>query len=359
MESSSIVSFNNDSTYDTTVKPEFNNVSVHELALHAMRDRCLLLQRRINTLESDNMRLKLDMTKSTEKSPYIPLSEDEKFNLLQKIADLSRQKSQLLHHVFMVSCENKNLWSKLSSIKGGDKNGKELKPLVRTNTYIHSTPKSNSKFQEKYSDSSLEEISLKLINSYILEKSQLIEQYEQMAQLQEADGDLLNVDSIGFAYMEDPATDSLKEMRIQTEKLLGLKKELDEQEKNLKIVLSRLENDSYKCPSCEKNKLQVSYEDKETETSDSLMWDQREATQTNPYNTQNSIEDEKEISENNNPQSGSVCDKICPMCGELFLKDAAFADFQTHVESHFVGDTDLDSIDNFDKLPNSLDNNLS
>lgn len=243
MDSSSIVSFNNDSTYQTTVKADSNNVSVHELALHAMRDRCLLLQRRINTLETDNMRLKLDMTKTGEKSPYTPLTEDEKLLLQQKIAELNKQKSTLLHHVFMVSCENKTLWNKLSTLKGIGKASRDhtKQPLIRTNTYIHSTPKYNAHSQEKFSDSSLEEISLKLINSYIQEKSQLVEQYEQMSQLQDIDDDLLNVDSIGFTYIEDPVTDSLKEIHSQTEKLQNLKKELNEQENNLKIVISRIE----------------------------------------------------------------------------------------------------------------------
>lgn len=242
MESSSIVSFNNDSTFQNTLKGDYNNVSVHELALHAMRDRCLLLQKRINTLESDNMRLKLDISKASENTPYIPLQEDEKSLLLQKIAELNKQKSQLMHHIFMVSCENKNLWSKISNLKGSDKPMKEKQPLIRTETYIHSTPKSSSNYQEKYSESSLEEISLKLINSYIQEKSQLVEQYEQMAQLQDMDDEnLLNVDSIGFTYIEDPVMDSLKEIHLHTEKLHNLKKELAQQEADLKMVISKVE----------------------------------------------------------------------------------------------------------------------
>lgn len=238
MDSSSIVSFNNDSTYQTTLKGE---VSVHELALHAMRDRCLLLQRRLNTLENDNMKLKLDISKRN--SPYIPLQEDEKLKLQQQIAELHKQKSQLLHHVFMVSCENKNLWNKISTLKRPDKPHREgSKPLLRTNTYVNHTLRSSANCQEKYAESSLEEISLKLINSYIQEKSQLVEQYEQMSQLQEIDDEILNVDSIGFNYLDDPAFDSLKEIHNQTEKLQNLKKEIELQEKDLKLVLSKVES---------------------------------------------------------------------------------------------------------------------
>lgn len=36
-------------------------------------------------------------------------------------------------------------------------------------------------------------------------------------------------------------------------------------------------------------------------------------------------------------------DKICPMCGQRFLGDTDFSDFQTHVEGHFIGEMELDS----------------
>ncbi|XP_030028258.2 protein spindle-F [Manduca sexta] len=364
MESSSIVSFSNDSTFQTTLKGEYNNISVHELALHAMRDRCLLLQRRINILENDNMRLRLDVSKASDSSTYIPLQEDERNELLQKIAELNKQKSQLMHHVFMVSCENKNLWIKISNLKKGDKPVKEYtkQPLMRTNTYIHSTPKTNENYQEKYSEMSLEEISLKLINSYVQEKSQLVEQYEQMAQLQEADDEVLNIDSVGFAYIEDPATDSLKEILSQTEKLQELKKELVQQESDLKLLLSRFEiilRDGYKCPKCLENNAKITTsEHKEIETSDSLAnW----ATPADSSNYNNNFSelntsckrnavDEKEVVEEH-------CDKICPMCGQTFHYDVEFTDFQSHVENHFMGEIDPDSvIDNFENIPNSLDN---
>ncbi|XP_026755481.1 protein spindle-F isoform X2 [Galleria mellonella] len=359
MDSSSIVSFNND-TFQSTLKGDFNNVSVHELALHAMRDRCLLLQKRITSLESDNMRLKLDITKATECTPYVPLQEDEKFMLHQKIAELNKQKSQLMHHVFMVSCENKNLWNKIAAIKGPDKppgkeNGKQ--PLVRTNTYIHSTPKTSANYQEKYSESSLEEISLKLINSYIQEKSQLVEQYEQMTQLQELDDKMLNVDSIGFTYIEEPALDSLKEIHIQTEKLQNLKKELAQQEADLKFVLSKFETifKGYKCQMCKMNNTKTTTsEHKEIETSDSLANWATPVESTN-YNELNSSAFKKNATEN--IINDIPVDKICPMCGQTFHRDIRFTEFQSHVESHFIGESEVDSvIDNFENVPTSFDN---
>ncbi|VVC97592.1 unnamed protein product [Leptidea sinapis] len=335
MDSSSIVSFNNDSTYQCTAKGDYNNFSVHELALHAMRDRCLLLQKRINSLESDNMKLRLDLTKIEDHSTYIPLQDNEKFTLQQKIAELTKQKSQLLHHVFMVACENKNLWTKVASIRSTERKHKELtkQPLIRTNTYIHSTPKLVS--QEKCYEPSLEEISLKLINSYIQEKSQLVEQYEQMVELQEMDEkfDILNADSIGFTYMEDPVTDSLKEIQCQTEKLMGLKKEVAQQERDLKTLLTRIEiilRDGYKCSSC----MSTYTEDKETEIcSRSVNF----GTQTDSMLMESILLDRDGFQEvHDNHKTIQLCDKICPMCGETFREDILFNRFQAHVESHFA-----------------------
>ncbi|RVE54067.1 hypothetical protein evm_001190 [Chilo suppressalis] len=362
MDSSSIVSFNNDTAFQSTLKGDYNNISVHELALHAMRDRCLLLQRRINALESDNMRLKLDVTKATESTSYIPLREDEKFMLQQKIAELNKQKSQLLHHVFMVSCENKNLWNKLSTLRGPDKEFLK-KPQLRT--HLHSTPKSSVNYQEKFSECSLEEISLKMINSYIQEKSQLVEQYEQMAQLQDVDDEnLLNVDSIGFTYMEDPVTDSLKEIHFETEKLQELKKELAQQEDDLKVIIARVETvlkNGYKCPTCTANNAKItSSEHKEIETSDSLAnWATPvESSSYNNFSELNTSAFKKNLSGiNDNDNKDKIClDKVCPMCGENFQKDVAFAEFQAHVESHFIGECEPDSvIDNFENVPYSFD----
>lgn len=359
MDSSSIVSFSNDSTLQTTLKGDLNDVSVHELALHAMRDRCLLLQRRINALENDNMRLKLDVTKATENIPLIPLQDEEKTSLLHKIAELNKQKSQLMHHVFMVSCENKNLWNKISSLKSAPNKEFIKQPLLRTNTYIHSTPKTSAHYQEKYTESSLEEISLKLINSYIQEKSQLVEQYEQMAQLQHSNDDILNMDSIGFTYIEDPATDSLKEIHSHVEKLQNLKKELAQQENDLKLIIARFERiiqEGYKCPECiAKNSKITTSEHKEIETSDSLAnW--ATPTDSNTYNQfseVNVLVHRKHYRENENDNE-AISDKTCPMCGQTFAKDTAFTEFQTHVENHFIGDTEIDSA--IENLPNSFDN---
>lgn len=105
-------------------------------------------------------------------------------------------------------------------------------------------------------------------------------------------------------------------------------------------------------------------EHKEIETSDSLMnWNtpvEESSNYNNNFNDLNSTTSRKNISENLDKDIDCVpFDKICPMCGETFQKEIAFADFQSHVESHFIGDIEEDSItDNFDNTPSSFENIL-
>lgn len=120
--------------------------------------------------------------------------------------------------------------------------------------------------------------------------------------------------------------------------------------------------EGYKCPSCAANNAKIAtLEHKEIETSDSLANWATPVDSTNYNNNYSEMntsvykknnESEKENTENNEPY-----DKICPMCGDTFKKNVAFAEFQSHVECHFTGEMEPDSIvDNFENIPNSFDN---
>lgn len=101
----------------------------------------------------------------------------------------------------------------------------------------------------------------------------------------------------------------------------------------------------------------VSSEHKEIETSDSLAnWaTPADSTTYNNFVEVNTSVYKKSIPENNdNEVAQEPFDKICPMCGQTFQKDIPFTEFQTHVESHFIGEPEADStIDNFE---NSFEN---
>lgn len=51
-------------------------------------------------------------------------------------------------------------------------------------------------------------------------------------------------------------------------------------------------------------------------------------------------------------------DKMCPMCAKVYSSSSTFDDFQDHVESHFIDDSDLDgSIDkNFEIVSHVVGN---
>lgn len=109
--------------------------------------------------------------------------------------------------------------------------------------------------------------------------------------------------------------------------------------------------DGHKCPSClNKNDKNVSSEHKEIETSDSLANFATPVDSTN-YNENYDLDTYKEFSEPQNQQQKEACvDKICPMCGQCFDKSVQFNEFQSHVERHFIGETEPDSLDNFENI---------
>lgn len=51
-------------------------------------------------------------------------------------------------------------------------------------------------------------------------------------------------------------------------------------------------------------------------------------------------------------------DKMCPMCGKVYASQTSFEQFQDHVESHFIDDSELDvSIDkNFEFISHTVGN---
>lgn len=53
-------------------------------------------------------------------------------------------------------------------------------------------------------------------------------------------------------------------------------------------------------------------------------------------------------------------ERMCPLCGERFNASVAFETFSLHVEEHFVGDEDYDSVvENFEILNASIGNNFN
>lgn len=95
----------------------------------------------------------------------------------------------------------------------------------------------------------------------------------------------------------------------------------------------------YMCVTCKANKgNRIEMADKETEMSNSYA---NFATQTDSIVFGNFIEiNNKSVESEQNEQE--PFDKTCPICGEAFKEDVDFAEFQSHVECHFIGLTAAD-----------------
>lgn len=235
-----------------------------QIAVETMKERCLQLQQRLSIVEEENMNLRvknhidgLELSHNDNKTEFEKLHE--------KIAQLTKQKSQLTHNVLMVATENRHLWNKLSKLTQTNQTvdvnvtkvteqSNESAPqspttstqttLIRSKTFTHETPPKIVKKSEEnaYTDASLEDISLQIINSIAQEKFELEKQCAQMAEMQSNESVLTN--SIGFAYPYDELEDNVvEEMTQNMENLIHIKSSLIEQNGKLKAgyeLLKRL-----------------------------------------------------------------------------------------------------------------------
>ena len=131
-----------------------------QVALQTMKERCQHLQQRLTAVEEENLRLRIENRRRRSDSAGTDTadtltneSEDSKTRiegLEEKVAMLTRQKSQLTHHLFMVATENRQLWNRLSCLTQANQSlGNHLSKISNTLSRHHSTnsitiPKSDS-----------------------------------------------------------------------------------------------------------------------------------------------------------------------------------------------------------------------
>lgn len=85
-----------------------------QVALQTMKERCQQLQARLSVVEEENLQLKIEKQRYIRQENKINTNLGDIDRLQEQIAQLSRQKSQLTHHIYMVATENKHLWTRLS-----------------------------------------------------------------------------------------------------------------------------------------------------------------------------------------------------------------------------------------------------
>lgn len=337
------------------------------VAFKTMKERCQQLQARLITVEEENTCLRLECDKDMPTAIVRVKDNDEKTlvqALQEKVEELTEQKSQLTHHIYMVAAENRQLWKRLTKLTRTNKSlGNQLTKISDT-LKQHSPAQpadiisysfrdiSNDIAQDANKKSilcsnnddkelSLEEISCKLINSIMLEKSDLEQQYTQMVELQSTTQ--LNLQNIGFTYPDDSDSDSLEQLKQHDMRLSQIKDALLAQQTRLKRVLQNTLNvkEEVTCNNCRLNaNKKVCQAGTQSDTDNSLI--EHRSTQTSPSPSNLSMK--KLVESRDSIKEGN---KICPICGSFYAKSIAFSVFHEHVLSHF---TDKISSDEFESI---------
>ncbi|XP_012283258.1 protein spindle-F [Orussus abietinus] len=328
-----------------------------QVAFQTMKERCQHLQSRLDAVEEENVHLRLECGKDTS-AAVIHANESNEKSLVQalrdKIEDLTKQKSQLTHHIFMVAAENRQLWNRLTRLTRTNKNlGNQLTKIsdtLKQHTSVQSCDvtsynvkdvtnlvkneqgdKSSQVVNHGNQEQSLEEISLKLINSIMLEKSELEQQYAQMVEMQNSEE--VNLQYIGFTYPEDSDTDSLEQLKQHDVQLSQTKETLLAQQVRLKKAIQNLRKfkKGVFCRSCRQNaNKKVCQIGTQFDSDDSLK--EHGATQTSLLPLSNLVTEHSQSVENRD-----ISDHICPLCGACF-RNAPFTSLHEHVLHHFTGE---------------------
>ncbi|XP_019865688.1 protein spindle-F [Aethina tumida] len=290
-----------------------------QIAVQTLKDRCRTLQQRVAELEEENVNLRMSCVQREQDS----LSLTEIDRLRQHVAEVSEQKSQLQNTVEMVTNENKELWRKLLKLMKTNRNlGSQLHQISDTLTNHNSTLQRSKTFtqtephvkvlQKKLEEndqisSELENISLKLIDSFSKEKQEFEALCTEIKDLHATDN--IAAENFAFCYEDDLDSDTFNDLYGVLEELRLLKEETMLQQNVLKACLKKMKE-------YEQNHQKIQSVDKETLTDESLL---------------SSTQEVEPLQQNSDPPS----DRVCPMCCKVYYKNTSFEDFQQHVQDHF------------------------
>lgn len=338
-----------------------------QVALQTMKERCQSLQQRLTMVEDDNAKLRMGsgITTHTEPpiiSPSTSGDQSEVELLRDKVAELSRQKVQLTEHIAMVATENRQLWSRLSKLtKDSQHSSNKLREcadssssgtlatnnLIRSKTFTQNSP--NPMLRHKISPNECDDG---------VDESSEIEN-----------------NAIGFGYLQDQNPDgeeSAQNIQKIQDSLQEFKKQVLCQQLELRLIFSNIQNrkDLYQ-ESSKKKLMETSFSEEQSVPVEKID----KCLETDPIPERNynklacfnvqpmDIRESRQLSvcqglEVNTKLIDLMSQKyalenserMCPMCGKLFKATTTFSEFQEHVESHFIDDSDTDY--------NSIDRNF-
>lgn len=357
-----------------------------EVAFQTMKERCQRLQQRLAKVEDENSKLRLQKRNDDLVDSSRGYGEGD--NIQLKIAELERQKQQLTHHVLMVTSENKQLWTRLSqSAKLNQSLGSQLTKISdtlhrhSTSTNVTPNPVSNAAAREisrsgvaptplprnKESTSSdldpktdsLEEISLKLINSFLQEKSELEDQCAQMTELREGGlSPSFSADHLGFSIASSNGSagadgeliDPLLLPQVQQLQmsLLSMQQDLIEQQEAMKDAVTnllKLRDGGVKCQACVERAqtAQTKASEEATKMSTATTTRFESANIAEPESLGDSADEEIKEQLQRIPEDSNKIDhshpaqnaRVCPICGRFYPSSVTFGEFHRHVVNHF------------------------
>lgn len=348
------------------------------VALQTMKERCQNLQKRLSALEEENLGLRMVQPNmsSQEATHERRVSNQTELEVLrEKVSELSRQKIQLTDHISMVAAENRQLWSRLSKLTkdnqalggsvarmkestavGGSQN------LIRSKTFTKNAP--NPKLRDRLpregseGSSSSEEINMELEDVSLLNKCGFIDSGTgaEMGFLQHDGEELLMFD-----------LENNPDAKRCTEGLLEIQKELLRQQGKLKLAVGKLQTMRETCQACKNKKTDAKPQmvDKIVEVGNDLPEQGQLAQSTEdlplpeipkvvpvskngtaaapaPTTTETEVSTLKYINILQEKVKADTQDKMCPMCGKIYVKNIPFDEFQEHVEGHFIDDNEMD-----------------
>lgn len=354
------------------------------VALQTMKERCQSLQKRLSTVEEENLALRMAQSSiqpstglsGAETAIERRVSNQTELEVLrEKVSELSRQKIQLMDHISMVAAENRQLWSRLSKLTKDSQTGEvdagivgRLKDsagggsqnLIRSKTFTKNAP--NPKLRDPRlpregadGSSSSDEMNLDLEDVSLLNKCGFIDSAGPGGEM-----GFLQQDGDEGVLMFDVETNP--DAKRCTEGLLEIQKELLRQQTVLRVALGKLQLKQETCHSCRNRKGDAKPQmvDKTVEVGNDLPAQNLTAAEAGPEDlplpevpkpaatvqpaaTETEATTLKYVNILQEKIKADALDKMCPMCGKIYVKNVPFDDFQEHVESHFIdADNELD-----------------
>uniref|UniRef100_A0A182MKP5 UBZ1-type domain-containing protein n=1 Tax=Anopheles culicifacies TaxID=139723 RepID=A0A182MKP5_9DIPT len=347
-----------------------------QAALQTLKERCQTFQRRITLLEEENGTLRAQQAKSTmpeHMQDNRAGNHTELKQLRETVAELTHQKMQMAEQISMVGTENRQLWRRLSLIAKdlGDVEGVNVGPsatmitvnqqqktppsttttsatnqtgqnLIRSRTFTKHAP--NPKLRERLQrDCSADEEGINLEDVSLLNTCGFLESS--------------NVDLGQDEELLRTALEANPDIGRCTEGLLDIKKEVA----RLQTVMWDLYHQirSELCNRCSTKSSETENEklmkDVMVEVAENELAPRKstppyqppappKSSQPRGDNAGTLMFDKVSMNLRQEKLRANGMKKICPMCGVLYGQDMVFEEFQTHVESHFLHDGELDEL---------------